>query len=315
MMQQFTVPTPYPVGEVHIYTTEVDGELILFDTGPATAAGLAFLKDNVELDRLRHVFITHCHVDHYGLADYLSKHSRAEIYLPHKDAVKIKHHHKRLEGIEGLLRAMGFDAHYVERFRQAVISAGVFPNFPQRYHVVEETDALDRLGFSFLNCPGHSQSDLVYLGDDWAITGDTLLRGIFQAPLLDLDLDTFSGRFDNYGAYCTSLRRMVNLRGRCILPGHRQDVVSLDAAILFYVGKLLERAKRIKKYATEDDITAIVHQLFGPAMDDPFHVYLKVSEIVFMRDFLIRPQLLGEALLHLDLFEAVAEEFVTLTTQ
>lgn len=314
-MQQLTVPTPYAVGEVHIYTTEVDGELVLFDTGPPTAAALAFLKENVELDRLRHVFITHCHVDHYGLADYLSKHSRAEIYLPHKDAVKIKHHHKRLEGIEGLLRVMGFDAHYVERFRQTVISAGVFPNFPQRYHVVEETDALERLGFSFLNCPGHSQSDLVYLGDDWAITGDTLLRGIFQAPLLDLDLDTLSGRFDNYGAYCTSLRRMIKLRGLRLLPGHRRDVDSLDAAILFYVGKLMERAKRVKKYAHEDDVSVIVRQLFGPAMDDPFHVYLKASEIVFMQDFLVRPQQLREALGHLGLFDRIAEDFTALTAQ
>lgn len=312
-MKQFTIPTPYPVGEVHFYTIEVGGELILFDTGPPTETALACLKANVDLDRLRHVFITHCHVDHYGLADYLSKYSSAEIYLPHKDAVKIKHHHKRLEGIEGLLREMGFDARYVERFRQTVISAGVFPSFPQRYQVVEEADALERFGFSFLSCPGHSQSDLVYLGSDWAITGDTLLRGIFQAPLLDLDLDTFSGRFDNYGAYCASLRRMKKLRGRRILPGHRQDIDSLDVAILFYVGKLLERAKRIKKYALGDDVSAIVRQLFGPAMDDPFHTYLKASEIVFMRDFLDRPLRLREALTHLGLFDRVAEEFTTLT--
>jgi 2,4-dienoyl-CoA reductase (NADPH2) len=312
-MRQFTVPTPYVVGEVHIYTTEVDGELILFDTGPPTAAAQSFLKANVDLDRLRHVFITHCHLDHYGLADYLSKHSNAEIYLPHKDAVKIKHHHKRLEGIGGLLREMGFDSRYIERFRQTVLSAGIFPSFPQHYQVVEETDTLERLGFSFLNCPGHSQSDLIYLGDDWAITGDTLLRGIFQAPLLDLDLDTFSGRFDNYGAYCTSLRRMAKLRGRRILPGHRRDVDSLDAAIRFYVGKLLERAERIKKYAHKDDVSTIVRKLFGPVMDDPFHVYLKASEIVFMRDFLDRPQRLREALTHLGLFDEVAEEFITVT--
>jgi 2,4-dienoyl-CoA reductase (NADPH2) len=313
-MQQFTVSTPYVVGDVHIYTDEVDGELVLFDTGPPTAAALACLKANVDLDRLRHVFITHCHVDHYGLADYLSKHSSAEIYLPHKDAVKIKHHQRRLEGIEGLLREMGFDASYVERFRQTVISAGVFPSFPQRYQVVEETDALEQLGYSFLSCPGHSQSDLIYLGDDWAITGDTLLRGIFQAPLLDLDLDTFSGRFDNYGAYCTSLRRMAKLRGRHILPGHRRDVDSLNAAILFYVGKLLERAKRIQKYADEENVSAIVYRLFGSSMGNPFHVYLKASEIVFMRDFLDRPQRLREALIHLDLFDRVAGEFRALTT-
>ncbi|NOY14158.1 MAG: MBL fold metallo-hydrolase [Deltaproteobacteria bacterium] len=125
-MQQHTVITPYVVGEVHIYTAEVDGELILFDTGPPTAQALACLKENVDLDRLRHVFITHCHVDHYGLADYLSQHSSAEIYLPRKDALKIKYHHRRLEAIEGLLQEMGFDACYVERFRQTVDDEGVF---------------------------------------------------------------------------------------------------------------------------------------------------------------------------------------------
>ena len=314
-MKQFTVPTPYVVGEVHIYTTEVDGELILFDTGPSTEAALDFLKSNVDLDRLQHVFITHCHADHCGLADYLSKHTNADIYLPHKDVVKSNYHHKRLQGIEGLLQEMGFDARYLERFRQTVISAGVFPSFPQHHQVVEQTDALERLGFSFLSCPGHSQSDLVYLGGDWAITGDTLLCGIFQAPLLDLNLDTFSGRFDNYGAYCNSLYRMAKLRGRRILPGHRMDVDSLDTAILFYVGKLLERAERVKKYAHEDDVSAIVSQLFGAARDDPFHVYLKVSEIVFMRDFLDRPLRLREALNHLGLFDGVDKEFMKLTTQ
>jgi 2,4-dienoyl-CoA reductase (NADPH2) len=314
-MQQLTVPTPYVVGEVHIYTTEVNGELILFDTGPPTAAAMACLKENVELDRLRHVFITHCHADHFGLADFLCNHTSAEIYLPHKDAVKIKHHNKRLQGIKGLLRKMGFDARYIERFRQTLVSAGVFPSFPKHYQVVEETDALERLGLSFLNCPGHSQSDLVYHGKDWAITGDTLLRGIFQAPLLDLDLDTLSGRFDNYGAYCSSLRHMEKLRGLQILPGHRGGVDSLDATILFYVGKLLERAKRVKEYEHERDVSAIVRQLFGPAMENPFHVYLKASEIVFMQDFLLRPQQLREALEHIGLFNSIAEDFTALTAK
>ncbi len=314
-MQQFTVPTPYPVGDVHIYTDEVDGELILFDTGPPTAEGLASLKVNVDLDRLRHIFITHCHVDHYGLADYLSQHTSAEIYLPHKDAVKIKHHQRRLEGIETVLREIGFDDRYIEQFHQTVTSAGVFPSFPQRYQIVEESDALERLGFSYLNCPGHSQSDLAYLGADWAITGDILLRGIFQAPLLDLDLDTFAGRFDNYGATCRSLFQMKKLRGRRIFPGHRLDVESLDVAILFYIGKLLERAAQIQKYTDEDDVSVIVHKLFGPAMDNPFHVYLKASEIVFMRDFLGQPNRLHEALVHLELFDRVAEQFTRVTTQ
>lgn len=312
-MQQHTIPTPYMVGDVHIYTTEVEGELVLFDTGPPTAEALASLRSQVDLERLRHVFITHCHVDHYGLADYLAEQTTAEIYLPRKDALKMEHHPRRLEGIESLLQQMGFDSVQVNQFRQTVESRGVFPTFPRRYSIVEETDALERLGLSFLSCPGHSQSDLAYIGGDWAVTGDILLRGIFQAPLLDLDLDTFSGRFSNYDAYCASLCRMSTLRGRRILPGHRGDVDSLESSILFYVGKLLERAGRLKPYAHEDDVSAIIHRLFGDEMDDPFHVYLKASEIVFMRDFLDSPERLSEALNHFGLYDEVAGAFEALT--
>lgn len=312
-MQQHTIPTPYVVGDVHVYTYEVQGELVLFDTGPPTPEALACIQKCIDLDRLRHVFITHCHVDHYGLADYLGKHSDAEIYLPRKDALKIEHHQRRLDGVEELLQTLGFDARYVERFRQTVNSKGIFPAFPERYRVVEESDTLERLGLSCLSCPGHSQSDLIYLGDDWAVTGDTLLRGIFQAPLLDIDLETFAGRFSNYNAYCDSLRRMEKLRGRRILPGHRQSVESLESTILFYVDKLLERAGRIRAFAGEDDVSAIVTRLFGSALNDPFHVYLKASEIVFMRDFLDRPEPLREALSQLGLFDGVADAFTTAT--
>ena len=40
-MHQHTVQTPYMVGEVHFYSAELNGELVLFDTGPPTPEGEA----------------------------------------------------------------------------------------------------------------------------------------------------------------------------------------------------------------------------------------------------------------------------------
>ena len=42
-MRQLTVNTPYMVGEVHFYLTEIRGELTLFDAGPPTDEAWAFL--------------------------------------------------------------------------------------------------------------------------------------------------------------------------------------------------------------------------------------------------------------------------------
>ena len=85
-MRQHTVHTPYMVGDAHFYSTEIDGELVLFDTGPPTPEALDFLCREIDLTRLRYVFITHCHVDHYGLAAHIAANSGAEILIPRKDA-------------------------------------------------------------------------------------------------------------------------------------------------------------------------------------------------------------------------------------
>jgi hydroxyacylglutathione hydrolase len=306
-MRQHTVQTPYVVGEAHFYSTEIGGELVLFDTGPATPEGLACLKAEVNLERLRYLFVTHCHVDHYGLAAYIAQHSAAEICLPRKDALKMGYHDERLAHIQGLLNDCGFDAGFADRLRSNFAKDKVFPVIPDRFTVVEECAALQKLGIGLLHCPGHSQSDLVYLCGAQAITGDILLRNIFQAPLLDVDLETFAGRFRNYDAYCSSLVELGKLRGYQILPGHREYVESLDDTILFYAQKLLERAGEVKKFAGDELVRDVIGQLFGKSIDDPFFIYLKASEIIFMRDFLAEPHKLKDSLVRIGLFDPVSE--------
>lgn len=302
-MRKHTIPTPYMVGDVHIYSTEIGGELVLFDTGPPTPEALEHLGRELDLKRLRHLVITHCHVDHYGLAGWIADNTDAEIYLPFKDDLKIRHHERRLAGIQNLLEQDGFDKRFVAKFRHIVDTHQVFPPVPKRYTVAESSETIKNLGISILPCPGHSQSDLVYLCGDYALTGDVLLRGIFQAPLLDIDLDTFEGRFRNYDAYCRTLEGFETLRGREILPGHREYVESLEHTVLFYVGKLIERALRLAELP-QMNVREAVETLFGKA-SDPFVAYLKASEILFMRDFLAQPQKLKTSLERLGLFPEV----------
>jgi len=87
-MIQHTVHTPYMVGESHFYSTEIDGDLVLFDTGPASSHARAYLKSQIDLRRLKYLFITHGHVDHCGLAAYIAQNSTAEILVPGKTPKK-----------------------------------------------------------------------------------------------------------------------------------------------------------------------------------------------------------------------------------
>ena len=304
---QHTINTPYMVGPVHCYTAVLGGELVLFDTGPPTEEGRRYLQKHIDLDRLRHVIVTHCHIDHYGLSFWLSEQTEATFYLPYRDGLKVSHDKRRLERMNDLLAERGFNADYIESLRELLQRSVLFPPFPENY-LIAERDLPGHLGIMVLNCPGHSQSDLVYVGDEWAVTGDTLLRGIFQSPLLDVDLEA-GGRFRNYEAYCMTLLKLAGLRDKRILPGHRHTVESVDATVRFYVTKMLQRAEQLRPYRREENIAAIIHRLFGGTITEVFHVYLKASEIIFMKDFLEQPDQLRGSLEAIGLFDDVAEHF------
>lgn len=307
-MQQHTVQTPYMVGDVHFYSAELDGKLALFDTGPPTPEGEVRLRECVDLTRLKYLFITHCHVDHYGLANYVLQNSDAEVFIPRRDAIKFKRHTDRMEKMGELLEGYGFGGDFAVQLRESFERNKVFPTAPERFKIVEDSPELAGLGITCIPCPGHSQSDLVYLVDTYAVTGDVLLRSIFQAPLLDINLDSFAGRFKNYDAYCSSLLNLAQLRDRQIMPGHRVSVDGVDSALLYYVRTLLERAAQLLPYRALA-MNDIIDRLFKGRLTEPFFIYLKVSEIVFMLDFLDHPELLKSSLDQIGLFDQVITRY------
>lgn len=304
-LRQHTINTPYMVGPVHCYSGMLGGELVLFDTGPPTDAARRYLLENIDLDRLKYVFISHCHIDHYGQAKWLEEQFGATIFIPYRDALKLRHHNHRIEQIYKLLLELGFGKKHLVTLKEIFDSGSLFPPFPKNYLVAEE-DLPGELGVEILQCPGHSQSDIVYVGRDWAITGDTLLRGVFQSPLLDVDLLTGS-RFLNYQAYCETLKKLKQLEGKKILPGHRKEIPSVREALLFYVAKLLQRAGQVRPYSEEDNLERLLEKVLGGREQETFLMYLKGSEIIFMKDFLADPELLKNSLLEVELFDSVEE--------
>lgn len=294
------------VGPVHCYTLDYGEELVLFDTGPPTEAGRSFLREQLDLSRLSHVIVTHCHIDHYGQAAWLAQNSDARVYLPRLDILKNGHLDRRLSTLFSLISDLGFDDAYLDLFRERFTKSLLLPLFPERYLVAED-DLPSHLGIEVIGCPGHSQSDLVYSGNGWAVTGDILLRGVFQSPLLDADLAT-GGRFMNYQAYCASILKLAGLRSKKILPGHRQHVESVDKTIIFYLTKMLHRVSYLLPHLGNNSVADVISDLF-PSMNDPFHIYLKASEIVFMKDFLAMPSLLVSSLKDIDLYEPLADVF------
>ena len=304
--EQHTLDTPYLVGPVHCYSTEIAGELILYDTGPPTLAASRYLAQTLDLSRLRHVIISHCHPDHYGLAHWLEQHSNATIYLPFRDYLKFSKEQERKALLRELLLQVGFDDTFIQRLAGNERQPEIYPSWPERCKIIEES-LPPELGIEVLPCPGHSQSDLVLSGADWAVTGDVLLRGIFQTPLLDIDLVT-EQRFRNYHAYCATLTKLPRLKDKKILPGHREYITSIDDCLLFYLRKMLARAARISKLPLNMNAVETISKLLHDDLKAPMFSFLKVSEVIFLRDFLAEPELLYRAVKEIGLYPLLAKE-------
>lgn len=291
---QHTVNTPYMVGPVHCYTAELGGDLVLFDTGPATEEGRRYLEDHIDLDRLRHIFITHCHIDHYGQTRWLEERTGATIYLPAKDALKNVRHHSRVAGMTRIFEKLGFDDTYLGELQKIFLKGDILPPFPEKFKIAED-DIPSHFEIEAIPCPGHSQSDLVYSVGSYAVTGDTLLRGIFQSPLLDVDLIT-GRRFRNYEVYCESIVKLAALSDFTILPGHRKKIDGVKETLCFYLSKLLVRVKHLHPFLGEANVKLLMDKLLEGRVTDVFHVFLKASEIVFMLDLLKQPKRLRDSL-------------------
>lgn len=98
-----------------------------------------------------------------------------------------------------------------------------------------------------------------------------------------------------------------------MLAGHRNSITSIDTTLSFCITQLLVRAEQLKPYRDEDNLITLIRKLIGDRMQNVFHIFLKGSEILFMKDLLARPELIREALEKIGLFDEVAELFYSST--
>ena len=139
-MIKYTVDTPYPVGPVHFYTKEYGDFLVLFDTGPNTETAKEFLIKNIDLSRLKYTFITHCHVDHYGLANFIKKNSDSDIIIPESDYLRIKRFDERKDGFLDLIRSYGFQEDELTSMKKVLFIFKEAATIPDEVFLLEKSD-------------------------------------------------------------------------------------------------------------------------------------------------------------------------------
>lgn len=306
-IQQLTLDNPYVADPVHAYAYRSAGRLLLFDAGPPTAEAWAALDNKLEHARLDYIFLTHWHVDHAGLASRLAQQTGADILLSRAAANRIQPAPQRPAQLGELLQGLGFPAPLASGIAAEFveITADLAPDLPHYRLLEESAELLASLGIGYRCCPWHSQGDVVYLCDRFAISGDLIIRGIFHAPLLDIDCTADDGRpFDSYTAFCQTLLTLAELEGHHFCPGHRQKLDSVRQWIQFAVRKLLARAAKLSAFYRQGKSVYQALQASGTNRSaNAFTCFAAASGVAFDYAFLQQPQQLIDVLQQLQLYQ------------
>ena len=292
---RIALPVPFADagGPVNVYALEDAGGWALFDCGIGTEEGEAALRSgaaqrSIDLRRCTRLFVSHGHVDHYGLAQTLSEESGATVFIHPADAPKAvgpDGWDRRAHLYRAFLLRAGVPEAQLERLSAMGRFTGKYSRRidPQR---VSPLAAGQRFRFKhfeaeLLHLPGHTPG-LVCLWDAEHrvfFADDHVLARTSPNPFLELvgEGPVSTGRALVH--YFASIRRVMALDVDWVLPGHGepfQDVRPLLERLFGFYAK--RQQKLLAAMATGADTPfALAQALFGPH-DGP-RLYLTLSEV------------------------------------
>jgi glyoxylase-like metal-dependent hydrolase (beta-lactamase superfamily II) len=303
---QITLPTPFPVGDVHAYLLLGD-PLTLVDTGvnwpPSRERLMTELAQvGVRLADLEQIVISHSHLDHFGLA-HTCQTAGGAMVLAHPAACA------KVADLQGYVReAVRWSATVLaqaglpaEKHGWVQAFYGVIPQMAEAVVVdrcLNEGQTLVAGGseWEVYFFPGHS-GDLIGLyraADGLLLGSDHLLAHISSNALLEPPRAEAACRRLPLIEYWRSLDRLESLAIRQVLPGH-------GAVITDVSGLLAERRRRrdrrladIAEYvaAAPRTVWEIAQALF-PNLSD-IDVFLAISEVIGHLDILKRDGMVQE---------------------
>lgn len=216
---RISVGTGSPEGANSAYLLPDRG--VVVDPGPPSEEAWTALRAGIrgadlDVDAVDHVFVTHWHADHTGLAPRLARAADATVHMHARDAPFVGSYERtraaRLQRDAAALRRWGVPEATVE----AVVDGDAPSPLPAETAVERHGDGDWVAGGRLLHTPGHTAGHAAVAFDGHLFVGDCLL------PTYTPNVGGSDTRLSNpLAAYLASLERLERRLGTCEFhPGH-----------------------------------------------------------------------------------------------
>lgn len=293
---KLTLPTPFPVGDVHSYLIKGD-RLTLVDAGVKTEEAWELFKAqlaelNLKPDDIEQVVLTHHHPDHVGLLDYLPPtieihaHSLNERWLTKDNQFASEHD----EFYMGLYRQFGIPEEFCGPSVNNMKKNLRFSSECSLSGYLHENDAPPGLeGWRVLETHGHAQGHIALWREKDAVLigGDVLLAHISPNPLLEPPHPGEKERPKPQLQYNQTLRKLQEYPVSLVHAGHGEDFANINPLIEKRLSRQHDRAMKVKTMLEDEPKTAYeVCQLLFPTVYQK-ELNLTISETAAQLDYLL----------------------------
>ncbi|MCX7944385.1 MAG: MBL fold metallo-hydrolase [Deltaproteobacteria bacterium] len=245
----------------------------------------------IELQDIKHVFLTHTHKDHSFLSSKIQALTGAKIYLGRDDYPRISNsfedYRKNFIRIKEYLRYWGFDDSMFSRFCRSFERQYYNCSLNLNKTVIIDSD-LEIDSLKLINSPGHTSGSVCIYDKELKVlfTGDTILKKIVLVPVIEYDRGQETG-LSMLSRHTDSLRALSNLDYDSILPGHG-GVIPREFKIIDAVLSYIERrSKRVLSLvlAGKNTVYDIAESLYSKGtLED---VVFKDAPLVYVSDLMM----------------------------
>jgi len=272
-LYRITLPMPFRLRPVNVAALVHERGVALFDTGMNMGRAFPVLEASLKkigrsIEDIDHIFITHCHADHCGLAGKIKAISGGAIHMSEsgRQILRDNHDHARVaDRVRAFYMAQGMAEDtvntyliFLRYFRQATVPFAVDECLaPHTRYAMGGTE------FEAVPTPGHARDHVCYFfpKERILLSGDHLL----PENLFNLRPDLFCPDFRPAQAMLDSLARVENLPVTRVVPSHGDSFSNLAPVAAEMKRISGEKRRRLRSILREEPGTAvrISEKLFG----------------------------------------------------